>query len=50
MKGSYASANKGYNALGTFEGVETSGKFLQRAEIPDIYLTTTILEATSSTF
>ncbi len=34
MKGSYASANKEYNALGTFEGVETSGKFLERAEIP----------------
>jgi hypothetical protein len=34
MKGTYASANKGYNEIGAFDGVEASGKFLQRAEIP----------------
>jgi hypothetical protein len=34
MKGTYPSANKGYNALGTFKGVEASGRFLQKADIP----------------
>jgi hypothetical protein len=34
MPGTYASANKGYNALGVFDGVETSGRFLQKAGIP----------------
>lgn len=29
----YASANKGYNALGIFQGVETSGRFLQKSGI-----------------
>lgn len=34
MTGTYASANRGYNGLGAFEGVEHSGRFLQRAGIP----------------
>lgn len=34
MKGTYASANKGYNALGLYDGLENSGRFLQRAGIP----------------
>jgi hypothetical protein len=34
MPGTYASANKSYNALGVFDGVETSGRFLQKAGIP----------------
>lgn len=34
LPGTYASANKGYNGLGLFDGVETSGRFLQKAGIP----------------
>lgn len=34
MKGTYASANKGYNDLGVFAGIEQSGRFLQKAGIP----------------
>lgn len=34
MTGTYASANKGYNSIGVFDGVETSGEFLLRSGIP----------------
>ncbi len=34
MPGTYASANKGYNGLGLFNGVETSGRFLKKSGIP----------------
>lgn len=34
VKGTYVSANKGYNGLGLIKGIDQSGKFLRRERIP----------------